>query len=234
MTTNTEEATREPIRYCPIHGDLLAGPLSRRCREALTGHALRVLVESPTDEDTAAERQIQYDDGEWSRTTVASTTAEGRMVTTKRELEALPTGSVVRPLIDGFGAGQRAHARYGGGWVSTGFVGFSNPSLPARVLFDPARVVSVPPTPEPEWEWMVRSRFEPLDRVIETGPTDEETARIIATDAPEGLTRTIHRRRPAGPWLPVTETPGTGECYCGPNGGPHRHTPATETQGDKR
>jgi hypothetical protein len=51
-----------------------------------------------------------------------------------------------------------------------------------------------------EWEYMVRSTVVELGRVIEHGPMDEETARIIAADPLAGIESTLLRRRKAGPW----------------------------------
>lgn len=61
---------------------------------------------------------------------------------------------------------------------------------------------------EGEWEWTVRSTYAPLDRTWTCGVTDEDTARVIfsgVTEGAEGVDRVILRRRPAGPWVPVTE-----------------------------
>ena len=51
-----------------------------------------------------------------------------------------------------------------------------------------------------EYEYMVRSYYARLDRTIETGPTDEETARFILADVAEGFTGQLLRRRKASPW----------------------------------
>lgn len=70
-----------------------------------------------------------------------------------------------------------------------------------------ARLSSTPVETE-EWEWIVRSTSpdSPLapSGTWDTEPTDEETARaIFAWEGP--ILRELLRRRPAGPWLPVTE-----------------------------
>lgn len=57
---------------------------------------------------------------------------------------------------------------------------------------------------EPEYEYLVRSHYKPLSRTIESGPMNEETARIIAADEkPAGYVRELLRRRKASPWEPV-------------------------------
>ncbi len=55
------------------------------------------------------------------------------------------------------------------------------------------------------FEYMVRSRYVPLNRTIESGPTDEETARVILGDALEGYERQLLRRVKASEWEPVTD-----------------------------
>lgn len=58
---------------------------------------------------------------------------------------------------------------------------------------------------EPEWEWKVATHL--VTQTIESPVTDEETARVIlGWTADDGLQRELHRRRKAGPWLPVPDS----------------------------
>lgn len=79
----------------------------------------------------------------------------------------------------------------------------------ARAALEAALTVAEPDT---EWEYMVRStlRSGPVaGRVIEDGPMDEETARVIA-EWDDGWDRALLRRRKAGPWEPVPTEEGAG------------------------
>jgi hypothetical protein len=63
------------------------------------------------------------------------------------------------------------------------------------------------PAADGETEWMVRSHLPSLDRTWDSGVTDEETAQIIAAQD-DDIKRTLLRRRPAGPWVPVESEEG--------------------------
>lgn len=63
-----------------------------------------------------------------------------------------------------------------------------------------------------QFEYMIRRRFAPLDRVWDTPPLDHETALVIMGDVSEGVDQTLFRRRKASPWRKAAQPkPKDGE-----------------------
>lgn len=58
-----------------------------------------------------------------------------------------------------------------------------------------------------EFEYMIRRRFAPLDRVWDTPPVDRENALVIFGDASEGIEQTLFKRRKASPWRKTAQPP---------------------------
>lgn len=170
--------------YCPVHGDLLAGVRSERCRTAPAGH------ESDAD---VAERIAQAVAFERERAACAIESMRDAVVAMGRKI--------------GVPFSQANQIQYAAFSNAANEVRQTPDPTHAEVTEALARSHTTPPVAiEVEWEWHLRDESGDLW----TGPfASEEQAQAARRESrPHWI---VVRRRRAGPWIEVPTVAATGE-----------------------